>query len=70
MFSFLTAKQTMVDADAALTGRASAIPTASTHFVNGRPLTDAVPEGMEEAVFGMGCFWVWNGCSGDCQAST
>lgn len=41
----------------ALPGRASPIPTASMHFVNGRPLQGSVPEGMEEAMFGMGCFW-------------
>ncbi|MEM6617768.1 MAG: peptide-methionine (S)-S-oxide reductase MsrA [Pseudomonadota bacterium] len=40
----------------ALPGRATPIPTADTHFVNGRPL-DQVPEGMEMAMFGMGCFW-------------
>jgi peptide-methionine (S)-S-oxide reductase len=34
-----------------------AIPTAETHFVNGRPLNADVPEGMAEAMFGMGCFW-------------
>jgi len=34
-----------------------AIPTAETHFVNGRPLTSDVPEGLQEAMFGMGCFW-------------
>ena len=41
----------------ALPGRADPIPTAETHFVNGRPLTGPVPEGMQEAIFGMGCFW-------------
>ncbi len=41
----------------ALPGRAEPIPTAETHFLNGRPLTGPVPEGMEEAIFGMGCFW-------------
>ena len=50
-------KSTMVSAADALPGRGSAIPTAETHFVNGRPLTANVPEGMEEAMFGMGCFW-------------
>ncbi len=41
---------------AALTGRPDPIPTAATHFVNGHPLK-AVPEGMAQAMFGMGCFW-------------
>ena len=41
----------------ALPGRATQIPTASTHFVTGRPLRAALPEGLEVAYFGMGCFW-------------
>jgi peptide-methionine (S)-S-oxide reductase len=57
MFLFNKQKSQMVNADAALPGRASQIPTAETHFISGRPLTADVPEGMEEAMFGMGCFW-------------
>jgi peptide-methionine (S)-S-oxide reductase len=41
----------------ALPGRASPIPTAERHFVNGRALQGPYPEGMEKAVFGLGCFW-------------
>ncbi|MBC7137563.1 MAG: peptide-methionine (S)-S-oxide reductase MsrA [Defluviimonas sp.] len=41
----------------ALPGRAVPIPTAETHFVNGRPLNGPLPQGMQEALFGMGCFW-------------
>src|ERR687888_1967530 len=41
----------------ALPGRATPIPTASTHFVNGRKLLPPYPEGLEQAVFGLGCFW-------------
>jgi peptide-methionine (S)-S-oxide reductase len=40
-----------------LPGRDTPIPTAAAHFVSGRPLTAEVPEGMEVAMFGMGCFW-------------
>src|SRR5207244_9489412 len=43
--------------EAALPGRAFAIPTATTHFVNGRPLKGPYPEGLELAQFAMGCFW-------------
>ncbi|MGE5565890.1 MAG: peptide-methionine (S)-S-oxide reductase MsrA [Parcubacteria group bacterium] len=43
--------------ETALPGRAQPIPTATTHFVNGHPLKGPYPEGMEEAVFAMGCFW-------------
>jgi peptide-methionine (S)-S-oxide reductase len=44
-------------ADQALPGRASPIPTAAAHFVNGHPLKPPFPAGLEEAVFGLGCFW-------------
>lgn len=44
-------------ADTALKGRPIAIPTASTHFVFGRPLQAEAPEGFETAIFGLGCFW-------------
>ena len=47
----------MVSADAALPGRAMAIPTAETHFLSGLPLKSPVPDGMAEAMFAMGCFW-------------
>lgn len=41
----------------ALPGRAQPIPTASIHFVNGAKLTPPYPVGLEQAVFGLGCFW-------------
>lgn len=44
-------------ADRALPGRDAPIPTAETHFISGRPLAAPTPEGMEVAMFGMGCFW-------------
>jgi peptide-methionine (S)-S-oxide reductase len=44
-------------ADAALPGRDEEMPVPATHFVNGHPLRPPFPEGLEVAVFGMGCFW-------------
>jgi peptide-methionine (S)-S-oxide reductase len=41
----------------ALPGRSDPIPTAATHFVNGRKLTPPYPPGLERILFGMGCFW-------------
>lgn len=43
--------------DTALPGRGMAIPTASTHFVNGRDLNAPTPDGMKEIVVALGCFW-------------
>ena len=53
----LTSKMKMPTAETAMPGRPDAIPTAENHFVNGRPIAGEVPEGMEEVLFGMGCFW-------------
>jgi len=41
----------------ALPGRPDPIPTAETHFVKGTPLKPPFPAGLEQAVFGLGCFW-------------
>jgi peptide-methionine (S)-S-oxide reductase len=41
----------------ALSGRDEAMPVPAQHFVNGNPLKPPFPEGMETAVFGLGCFW-------------
>jgi peptide-methionine (S)-S-oxide reductase len=41
----------------ALPGRATPLPTAKTHFINGHSLKGPYPEGSEQAVFGLGCFW-------------
>ena len=50
-------KTTMPDAATALKGREEPIATASTHFVNGHALRGPYPDGMEKAMFAMGCFW-------------
>jgi peptide-methionine (S)-S-oxide reductase len=33
------------------------MPTAERHFVNHRPLQPPYPQGMRQALFGLGCFW-------------
>ncbi len=50
-------KHLMPTADSALPGRDMAMPVPAQHFVNGNPLQPPFPEGFEQAVFGMGCFW-------------
>jgi len=57
MFGFSTKKIQMTDAAQALPGRADPIATAERHAIWDRPLKAAVPEGMDQAMFGMGCFW-------------
>src|SRR5436309_238475 len=54
---FMRKTTALPSAAEALPGRASPIPTATTHFVNGRKLQPPYPAGLEQAVFGLGCFW-------------
>jgi peptide-methionine (S)-S-oxide reductase len=41
----------------ALPGRQEPMRVPQKHFVNGRPLQPPFPDGLEMAMFGMGCFW-------------
>ena len=56
MFTFRE-KTKMIDPERALPGRSEPIPVPERHFVLGTPLEPPFPEGMQRAVFGMGCFW-------------
>src|SRR3954447_18250860 len=58
MFSSRKDKMQMIAKDRALPGhdhRLFSVPTQ--HFVNDAPLEPPFPEGFEQAVFAMGCFW-------------
>ena len=57
MFFINRAKMQMVDPKDALPGRAESMPITEPHFLSGLDLKSPVPEGMAEAMFGMGCFW-------------
>ena len=48
---------TVPSADDALPGRKTPLRVPDRHFVNGAPLEPPFPPGLEQAVFGMGCFW-------------
>jgi peptide-methionine (S)-S-oxide reductase len=56
MFSFRKSLEVPKTGEA-LAGRANPIPTAAKHHINGRALKGPYPEGLEQAVFGLGCFW-------------
>jgi peptide-methionine (S)-S-oxide reductase len=53
----LRSKTTLVDGDSALRGRDVEIPVAPRHAVLGTPMKPPFPDGFEQAVVGMGCFW-------------
>jgi peptide-methionine (S)-S-oxide reductase len=54
---FMRKTTALPSAAEALPGRAKPIPTATSHFVNGHGLLPPYPQGLEQAVFGLGCFW-------------
>jgi peptide-methionine (S)-S-oxide reductase len=54
---FFKAKPEMVTPERALAGRDALMPVPELHEVLGTPLMPPFPEGMEQAVFGLGCFW-------------
>ena len=57
MFLFNKAKTNPVAAEDALPGRDHAISVPARHEVLGNPLTPPWPEGFQQIVVGMGCFW-------------
>ena len=54
---FLRKKTELPGPGQALPGRAEPLPVPARHFVNGKPLQPPFPDGLEQAVFGLGCFW-------------
>ncbi len=50
-------KSTLPTPDEALPGRSQPMAVPAKHYVNGNPLKPPFPEGMETALFGLGCFW-------------
>ena len=57
MWPFAREKLTVPASGECLPGRADAMPVPERHSVNGRTLVGPYPEGLEKAVFGLGCFW-------------
>ena len=56
IFSF-GKKTQLPTATEALPGRTTEMPVPEAHFVNGNPLKGPFPDGLQMAMFGMGCFW-------------
>jgi peptide-methionine (S)-S-oxide reductase len=54
---FFREKTKMIEPERALPGRSQQMPVPPAHEVLGNPMLPPFPEGLERAVFGMGCFW-------------
>lgn len=58
MFGFYARKAlTLPSPEQALPGRAQPLPVPQQHYVNGNRIAPPFPEGLQLAVFGLGCFW-------------
>ena len=57
MFAFMKKVKSLLPAGSTLPGRGEKMPLPQRHLVNGNPLVPPFPQGMAQAVFGMGCFW-------------
>ena len=57
MSLFFRKKLELPTSESALAGRSQRMPVAPEHFVHGRPIDEPFPEGLEPALFGLGCFW-------------
>ena len=57
MWPFTREKLVVPEPEDCLPGRDEPMLVPERHFVNGHALAGAYPDGMEKAVFGLGCFW-------------
>ena len=54
---FTRTKMQMPGPGEALPGRSEPMRVGGTHFVNGHRIAQPFPDGMAQAMFGLGCFW-------------
>src|SRR5829696_6026723 len=54
---FTRNKTTLLEPEQVLPGRETPLPVPERHDVLGTPLQPPFPDGLETAVFGLGCFW-------------
>ena len=54
---FTRHKTTLLEPEQVLPGRETPLPVPDRHDILGTPLKPPFPDGVETAVFGMGCFW-------------
>lgn len=54
---FTSFKNQLPTIEEALPGRSTPIAVNNRHFVSGHPIAPPFPEGLAQAMFGLGCFW-------------
>ena len=57
MFAFMKKMKSLLPKESTIPGRSAKMPVPERHFVNGNRLQPPFPEGIEQTVFAMGCFW-------------
>ena len=57
LIDLINKKSILPSSSEALPGRSEEMEVPEEHFVKGTPLKGPFPEGYEDAIFGMGCFW-------------
>jgi peptide-methionine (S)-S-oxide reductase len=57
LMDLINKKSLLPNDSEALEGRDEEIEVPDVHFLNGTPLKAPFPEGLSQAIFGMGCFW-------------
>lgn len=57
LFGLGKKKLTLPTAEEALPGRNKPMSIPAQHYVNGNSMNPPYPDGLEMAMFGMGCFW-------------
>lgn len=54
---FSSKKLSLPDLSQALPGRDTEMPVTNKHFVTGNPIAPPFPANLQQALFGLGCFW-------------
>jgi peptide-methionine (S)-S-oxide reductase len=57
VFSLTKKSSQLPDRETAVPDRAEAVTINELHFVNGNRIVEPVPDGLQKAIFGLGCFW-------------
>ena len=57
LMDLINKKSLLPSESEALQGRAEEVEVPDEHFLKGTPIKGPYPEGLNQAVFGMGCFW-------------